>query len=100
MDATVTRPLQVGLFLPTWTPGEGLPAWTSAPYPDGPRWGDVLEQIKHEFATGPAADFHPFLSQGTRGFVQERRMPPGATLKLRRASDDGHEERRFRARAG
>ncbi|HEX3725983.1 MAG TPA: acyl-ACP--UDP-N-acetylglucosamine O-acyltransferase [Pirellulales bacterium] len=58
------------------------------------RWTDVLEQLKKEFSTGPAADFHPFLSQGTRGFVQERRMPPGATLKLRRASDDDHHEDR------
>ncbi len=64
------------------------------------RWADVLEQLKKEFSTGPAADFSPFLSQGTRGFVQERRMPPGATLKLRRASDDDNEERRFRAKAG
>jgi UDP-N-acetylglucosamine acyltransferase len=58
------------------------------------RWTEVLEQLKQEFTSGPAADFHPFLSQGTRGFVQERRMPPGATLQLRRASDDGHEELR------
>ena len=42
MDATVTRPLRVGLFLPTWTPGNGMEAWTSAAYPDGPRWGDIL----------------------------------------------------------
>jgi alkanesulfonate monooxygenase SsuD/methylene tetrahydromethanopterin reductase-like flavin-dependent oxidoreductase (luciferase family) len=42
MDATVVRPLRVGLFLPTWTPGEGLPAWTSAAYPDGPSWRDIL----------------------------------------------------------
>jgi alkanesulfonate monooxygenase SsuD/methylene tetrahydromethanopterin reductase-like flavin-dependent oxidoreductase (luciferase family) len=42
MDATEARPLQVGLFLPTWTSGEGLPAWTTDVYPDGPRWGDLL----------------------------------------------------------
>jgi alkanesulfonate monooxygenase SsuD/methylene tetrahydromethanopterin reductase-like flavin-dependent oxidoreductase (luciferase family) len=42
MHETAARPLKVGLFLPTWTPGEGLPAWTSAGYPDGPRWGDIL----------------------------------------------------------
>jgi UDP-N-acetylglucosamine acyltransferase len=64
------------------------------------RWSDVLEQLRQEFASGPAADFHPFLSQGTRGFVQERRMPPGATLKLRRAADDESEDRHLRARAG
>jgi alkanesulfonate monooxygenase SsuD/methylene tetrahydromethanopterin reductase-like flavin-dependent oxidoreductase (luciferase family) len=42
MDATAARQLRVGLFLPTWTSGEGLPAWTSAGYPDGPRWTDIL----------------------------------------------------------
>ncbi len=59
-------------------------------YRSGLRWVEILEQLK-QFTTGPAADFHAFLSQGTRGFVQERRMPPGATLKLRRASDEEHD---------
>jgi UDP-N-acetylglucosamine acyltransferase len=69
-------------------------------YRRGLRWVEVLEQLKKEFSTGPAADFHPFLSQGTRGFVQERRMPPTATLKLRRASDDDNEGRTLAAKAG
>jgi UDP-N-acetylglucosamine acyltransferase len=68
-------------------------------YRRGLRWVEVLSQLEQEFTASPAADFHPFLSQGTRGFVQERRMPPGATLKLRRASDDD-EDRRMSARAG
>jgi hypothetical protein len=68
-------------------------------YRRGLRWVDVLAQLELEFTTSPAADFHPFLSQGTRGFVQERRMPPGATLKLRRASDDD-EDRQMSAKAG
>jgi alkanesulfonate monooxygenase SsuD/methylene tetrahydromethanopterin reductase-like flavin-dependent oxidoreductase (luciferase family) len=46
MDATGARPLRIGLFLPTWTPGDGLPSWTSAGYPHGPRWGDVLETAR------------------------------------------------------
>jgi hypothetical protein len=33
------------------------------------------------------------MSQSKRGFSQERRMPPGATLKLRRPADD--DEHRF-----
>jgi len=57
-------------------------------YRRGLTWNQVLEQLKVEFAHGPAANFYEFFSKGTRGFVQERRMPPGATLKLRRASDD------------
>jgi UDP-N-acetylglucosamine acyltransferase len=69
-------------------------------YRRGLRWVDVLAQLKNEFPAGPAAEFHAFLSQGTRGFVQERRMPPTATLKLRRASDDEHEDRGLAAKAG
>jgi hypothetical protein len=51
-------------------------------------WNEVLVELKRQFADGPAALFHEFLSQGTRGFVQERRMPPSATLKLRRGDED------------
>ena len=60
----------------------------------------VREALEREFPSGPAAHFQPFLSQGTRGFIQERRMPPSATLKLRRASDDDGESRRLTAKAG
>ncbi len=69
-------------------------------YRSGLNWKGVLEALVREYPEGPAADFHPFLSQGTRGFVQERRMPPTATLKLRRASDDDGEGHRYRAKAG
>jgi UDP-N-acetylglucosamine acyltransferase len=51
------------------------------------KWTEMLEQLKSEFPTGAAAAFHEFLSRGTRGFAQERRLPPGATLKLRDAQD-------------
>jgi UDP-N-acetylglucosamine acyltransferase len=47
------------------------------------KWSEMVEQLKAEFPEGPAAAFHEFLGQGSRGFVQERRMPPGSTLKLR-----------------
>ena len=63
-------------------------------YRSGLRWVEILEQLK-QFTTGPAAEFYGFLSQGTRGFVQERRMPPGATLKLRRAGDEEQDDRRI-----
>jgi UDP-N-acetylglucosamine acyltransferase len=67
-------------------------------YRRGLKWTDILDQLRLEFPDGPAAAFHAFLSQGTRGFVQERRMPPHATLKLRRASDeDEGETQRFKA---
>jgi UDP-N-acetylglucosamine acyltransferase len=56
-------------------------------YRGGHKWSEVLETLQTEFATGPAAAFHKFLSTGARGFVQERRMPPGATIKLRGRED-------------
>ena len=42
----------------------------------------MIETLNAEFAAGPAAAFREFLLGGTRGFVQERRLPPGATIKL------------------
>lgn len=57
-------------------------------YRRGLKWSEVIETLKAEFATGPAAAFHEFLSGGTRGFIQERRMPPGATIRLRTDSED------------
>ncbi len=69
-------------------------------YRRGLRWVEALEALEREFPSGPASHFQPFLSQGTRGFIQERRMPPGATLKLRRASDDEGESLGLTAKAG
>jgi UDP-N-acetylglucosamine acyltransferase len=66
-------------------------------YRQGLPWKEVLENLKQQFTSGPAADFYPFLSQGTRGFVQERRMPPNATIKLRAANDEDGENSRYRA---
>jgi UDP-N-acetylglucosamine acyltransferase len=57
-------------------------------YRGGLKWNEVLAELKRRYTSGPAAEFPKFLSEGTRGFVQERRMPPGATLKLRRATED------------
>ncbi len=57
-------------------------------YRRGMKWTEVLERLREEFSTGPAAVFHEFLSGGTRGFVQERRVPPNATIKIRPVDDD------------
>lgn len=62
-------------------------------------WTDLLERLREEFSEGLAAQFHLFLSTTTRGVVQERRLPPGATLKLRNEEDED-EDRRFRAKVG
>lgn len=51
-------------------------------YRSGARWADVLEQLKTKFSSGAAAAFSTFFAEGKRGFVQERRTPPTATLKL------------------
>lgn len=56
-------------------------------YRRGLKWSDVIQQLKLEYPTGPAAAFHEFFAAGHRGFVQERRLPPNATLKLRRQPD-------------
>lgn len=52
-------------------------------YRSGLRWAEILEQLRTQFPTGPAAEFYEFLSTTARGIVSERRAPPGATIKLR-----------------
>lgn len=52
-------------------------------YRSGLAWNEVLKRLQSEFTEGPAARYYPFLSTTTRGIVGERRVPPGATLKLR-----------------
>jgi UDP-N-acetylglucosamine acyltransferase len=69
-------------------------------YRSGLDWKGVLAALESNFKSGPSADYLPFLSQGTRGFVQERRVPPTATLKLRRPAAEDEGEGRYRAKAG
>ncbi len=64
-------------------------------YRSGLMWRDILRRLQEEFASGLAAEFYPFLAATTRGILPERRMPPGATIKLRPA-----EEPELRLRAG
>lgn len=52
-------------------------------YRSGQSWAEMLESLRQEFPTGPAAAFHVFLSGGKRGFTQERRGPRAATIRLR-----------------
>jgi UDP-N-acetylglucosamine acyltransferase len=60
-------------------------------YRRGTKWTEILEALQSEFSEGPAAVFHQFLSGGKRGFVQERRLPPGATIKLRPQAENSVE---------
>lgn len=60
-------------------------------YRSGLRWEEILDTLELEFPVGPAAEFEPFFRTGERGFVSERRTPPGATVRLMR--DDGETPR-------
>jgi UDP-N-acetylglucosamine acyltransferase len=59
-------------------------------YRGGLAWDEMLDVLRLEFPAGPAAEFEPFFRVGSRGFVQERRTPPGATVRLVR--DDEEDE--------
>ena len=52
-------------------------------YRSGLPWNEMLVRLRAEFPDGPARAFHEFFAGGTRGFIQERRLPPRTTLKLR-----------------
>jgi UDP-N-acetylglucosamine acyltransferase len=56
-------------------------------YRSGLLWKDMLEVLQNTFKNGPAAEFHPFLSTGDRGFVHERRTGRAASIKLADATD-------------
>jgi UDP-N-acetylglucosamine acyltransferase len=66
-------------------------------YRSGLSWNEIIAGLANEFGCGLAAHFHQFLSTTTRGITAERRLPPSATIKLRRVPDG--EEIRYRARA-
>jgi UDP-N-acetylglucosamine acyltransferase len=56
-------------------------------YRSGLAWEEILDVLGLEFPDGPAAEFLPFFLDGKRGFVQERRTPPGAIVRLHRDED-------------
>ena len=61
----------------------------------GMKWSEVLKELQHEFAAGPAAELAPFLAAGQRGFVRERRTPRAATVAFsspRNAADNETDE--------
>jgi UDP-N-acetylglucosamine acyltransferase len=57
-------------------------------YRSGLMWQETLDALRLQFPTGPAAEFVPFFLGGKRGFVQERRTPPGAVVRLMRDDAD------------
>lgn len=52
-------------------------------YRSGLCWNEVLQRLQEEFPEGVAAQYHEFLSMTTRGIMSERRLPPGAVVRLR-----------------
>jgi UDP-N-acetylglucosamine acyltransferase len=57
-------------------------------YRSGLTWEETLDVLRTQFTDGPAAEFLPFFIGGKRGFVQERRTPPGAIVRLVRDDDE------------
>lgn len=51
-------------------------------YRSGLTWRQIIETLQRDFTSEPASHFGRFLPLVTRGIVQERRMPPGATVKF------------------
>lgn len=60
-------------------------------------WNEILNRLHESFTQGPAVQFCQFLATTTRGIISERRLPPGATIKMPR---DGEQTPRLRVRAG
>jgi UDP-N-acetylglucosamine acyltransferase len=60
-------------------------------YRSGLPWEEMLDTLRTQFTEGPAAEFAPFFEVNQCGFVQERRTPPGATVRLVRDDADGTE---------
>jgi UDP-N-acetylglucosamine acyltransferase len=57
-------------------------------YRSGLPWVEMLMELRRVFPTGPAAEFTAFFQTGSRGYTQERRTPPGATVRLVRDDED------------
>lgn len=65
-------------------------------YRSGLTWTEVIDLLSKQFTTGPASLLAPFLSVGRRGFVQERRTPRTATLRIPDHIDNEEGERNLR----
>jgi UDP-N-acetylglucosamine acyltransferase len=68
-------------------------------YRSGLTWKEVIGELRRRFTEGPAEIYADFLSQGNRGYIQERRTPRGATVKFR-VHGDGEDAAKSRKTAG
>jgi len=66
-------------------------------YRSGLKWQQIVARLQSEFTAGPAAHFGEFMNHVTRGIVAERRLPPGAGLKL---SEEAVVEPTMQSKAG
>ena len=57
-------------------------------YRAGLTFQQMIAALEGEFKLPPACEFAEFFRGGMRGFVQERRSPPKATLRLHTADDE------------
>lgn len=57
-------------------------------YRQGLLFNDMVAALGEQFHAGPASEFAEFFRDSKRGFVQERRNPPRATVKLHAADDE------------
>ena len=63
-------------------------------YRSGLAWEEMLDTLQTQFTDGPAAEFLQFFLGGhQRGFVQERRTPPGATVRIVRDESEDDEQK-------
>lgn len=51
-------------------------------YRSGESFGERLAMLSERFQEGPAAELEPFLRDTSRGYVRERRSPPGGTIRV------------------
>ena len=65
-------------------------------YRSGLMWKEILAALQQQFHDGAAAEFFPFLASSKRGIIPERRMPPGATIRIHPVEDQEEESRRPR----
>jgi UDP-N-acetylglucosamine acyltransferase len=81
---------RIGLRRAGFTPDETrqLKAAYRTIYRSALPWDEMLDKLASEFTSGPAAEFAAFFADGSRGFVQERRTPPGATVRIVRDEED------------
>jgi UDP-N-acetylglucosamine acyltransferase len=66
-------------------------------YRSGLLWKEILAALEEQFHDEAAAELLPFLASTKRGIIPERRMPPGATIRIHPVEEQEEEVRRAKA---